>query len=204
MFSVKNGLNQGIIRDINNNEKLDVIIVDASGSSNDYPKTSIIDFSHSNYWRSDSSQSYNQWISIELKDRWVSITHFSLSSTRTGYPLSFDVYSSNNGEDWTLIYSQKNSHALEGGSKIFKVHQKIVGRFFKFINKGQCSTSPNESYDLTTFRLRKVDLYGVITPCFSTCDNNPPSYKELPIYFNSIKNSIKISSICFSIYFCNK
>ena len=180
MFSVKNGIFQGIIRDIYNNNKLDTINIEISSENNpNHPKESIVNFT-GDYWQSEKAEK-GQWISIELKDRWVSLTHFALSSPKLGFPFSFDFEASTDGKDWKLLYSQRDSLALQDGMNIFKTDKPIVARFFKWTNQGNSSHNLGEDY-VQRFRIRRVDLYGVITPCFTNCNETVPSYQSLPVF----------------------
>ena len=200
MFSVKNGIFQGIIRDIYNNNNLDKVIISISGQNNpNYPKESIVNFTGV-YYQSEQAEK-GQWISIELKDRWVSLTHFALSSPRNGYPISFDFEASTDGEDWKLLYSQRNSTALEGGKNIFKTDKEIVARFFRWTNKGPSAHEYQNINYINRFRVKRVDLYGAITPCFTDCNTTVPAFRQIPIFCSTIKADQRFTGCFISLIY---
>ena len=174
MFSIKNGPFQGIIKDMYNNGKTDQISIHALYNSPYYPTSCIIDFADNTcYWLSEIAEE-GQYISFELKDRWVSLTHFLIQSLRGAYPLSFDFLASSDGSHWTPLFSQRNSNILDKGYEIYAVNQSIVARFFKIINRGPSALKDENEFKL---RISKFDLYGTITPCFTTCSAVPAFLK---------------------------
>ena len=184
------GLFQGIIKDIVNNKNEDKIELNSSKEEigiSDYenPIENVIDSSNLNkYWVSEDSQDYEQWLTIEFKDRWISLTHIAFG-TISGYPLSFDIQGLVN-DDYITVYSQRGSHILSKGSQIFKANHKIVTRKFKFINKGP--SNPVEGVETQTrFRISAIDFYGAVTMCNSEC-YEPPEYIRIPNFIQTCTN----------------
>ena len=186
-FYKENGLFQGVIKDIDNNNKEDIVKLTVSKSAYPtvYPKENAIDFSNwETYWLSIDNEEFGQWLQIELTDRWVSLTHFAFKSEIGGYPLSFSFNVSTDGSTWETLYSQNNIHLMKT-PQIISV-PKRVARFFRWENHGR-SAHEQEGH-INVFRIALVDLYGTVTKCDGDC-SSPPSFVKLPKLVKSCRSS---------------
>ena len=191
---------EGVIRNMVNNGLESMISFNASNSFNqDFPPKNSIDFDLNTYFLSEDSLDGGQWISYELKDRYVALTHYIIKSTSNGYMRSWELSTSVNGNDWTVVHSLEESDVLSSDKgKIFRT-KKIVARFFKI--KNNAKTFGEYS---TRFRISAFDLYGTIIPCFSAC-SNVPTFISAPKICQT-KNSLHfhIFRYCFYHIFCVK
>ena len=194
-FPPSNGIFQGIIRNMAANNRSDNIIIKASSNLGGYPPRNAIDLVNiDSYWLSEPNQNYIQWLSVELTDRWVSLTNFVLRS-RVGYFRNFDFSVSTDGSNWEVILSIENSDFLSGlKAHIYSV-PPVVARFFKFTQTGPNS----EPSDPTRFRISGIDLYGSIIPCYDSCNETIPSLQNMPIYCATSQQFIFSQGILFAI-----
>ena len=188
------GLFEGVIRNIINNNRTDVVNIQASLMTlNQYSHLKIIDFNTNHYWVSEDNDEFGQWISIELTDRWVSLTHYAFQST-TGYAKSWDFEVSADGIDWFIVHSERNSDILNQPT-IFPV-TKYVCRFFRITNRGN---SNNINYP-KRFRVQAIDLYGAVTHCDTTCSSIPP-FRDIPFLFRTCNDLYKVISSIQTLIF---
>ena len=181
VYSTRNGLYQGFLRSLyDSGIILSEIKIETSDSHLSYPDRfpeNVVDYNSSNIWTSCESRTYNQYISIELKNYFLDISAYALGFMGGNYPMSWDFSVSSNGKDWIVLHEPRKSHELENiRGKIFPVKRSFV-RFFKWTNKG-----PNSGN--TAFYIYKLDLYGSAVKC--TDDDN---CKNVP--------HIEIPTICY-------
>ena len=194
-FPVRFGLFEGVIKDIVNNKKEGTVVFHSSKKQlgipeDSNPPSSILYPDSSQYWVSEDAISSGQWFTIQLTDRWISITHFAFYGTGQ-YPLSFDI-EGRVGNEWVLLYSQINSHILQKGPQIFNSLKKVVTNQFRFVNRGP-SIGSSQQY---RFRISAVDFYGSVTMCNGQC-SSPPPYKYIP---NLVQTCTKNQQINYFIY----
>ena len=184
-FRPADGIFQGVIRDMVNNRKEDSIAITASCYPIDQFNTStILNLDSDNYWVSEDRDTYNQYICMELKDRFVSLTHVSIRSPAGGYPKTWDFLASANGNSWDTLFSKSDSNILSSDKGITLKAMNKVYRFFKIVNKGQCEGT---SYT-TRLRISAIDIFGAVTPCNQNCQSNIPAYTRVPIICHTCKH----------------
>ena len=181
-FRPADGIFQGVIRDMINNGKNASISITASCDTQ-YKKESILDLDSDNYWVSQEDNNYSQYIGIELKDRFVSLTHISFRSPSSGYPKSWDFLASADGSSWDTLFSKTNSDILSKDKGVTLKAKNKVYRFFKVVNKGQ---SAGTAYT-TKLRVTALEVFGVVTPCFQNCQGDIPAFKRVPNIFLTCK-----------------
>jgi hypothetical protein len=152
---------------------LPVGTVTASSQYSSYAPTRAFDGSASYYWRAST---YPCWIQIELAEA-VAIAGFRWDTQTTSYrPKDFTVQGSNNGTDWTTIYSGQSP--AEYYWKEFT--WDITNDAYKFYR-----------WDISTLWSSRIQLYGIelfAVESYFTNGNetafevkgNVPDYVEFP------------------------
>ena len=187
-FNLKYAPLQGVIRDIENNHKNNAVSLWTSKeeqeiTSESNPKDNILNLSSEEYWVSEDDVSNQQWLTLELTDRWISLTGVEFHSVEDRYPRSFHI-DADVDSGWVEIYSQNDSDVLKKGSLAISIQEKITTRKFRFMNAG-----PSAGSDYTNrFRIRAVDIYGAVIPCFGKCGTKPP-YRTIPKIFQTCIHS---------------
>lgn len=194
-FPPTNGLFQGVIRDILNNDRKDKINVITNYNTAGYESHYAIDLDNlSTYWLSQASNTNGQTLTIEITDRFVSLTHYSFSSPTFGYPKSWILEASPDNSQWTVVHRVDDSDIMNAKQgRLFKT-KKIVARFFRIVNKAFSSGSQYTN----KIRISAIDFYGSISWCLNDC-TNVPAFKENP--FRCTKRST-ISLMNNAITFC--
>ena len=182
-FSPKNGLFEGVIRDMSNNGLLNTIELKSSGtySKNTNLPFNAIDFNFSSYYLSNDNSSSGQWISFGLKDRYVSLTHYSLLSRTGNHMKNWELSTSNDEIEWTVVHSMIDNNILNTDKgKLFRT-KKVVARYFKITNN-----APTAGIYDTRFRVTAFDIFGSVIPCGSSC-TNVPTFVSMPKLCNTMK-----------------
>ena len=199
------GMFQGVIQNMVMNEETDKISINASIFLDNYLPSNVIDFNNLNsYWLSEDDPDFGQWLELELKDRWISLTKFSFHGGGGAPPLSFDFEAKENDKDWVTLYSQNNSDILLDGPKTLPISKKVVARKFRWINTGPCK----HLFHQYSFRIAAVELFGAITKCSNQCTATIP-FKKIPFidltyYKKIILFNYKLLLYCINILIFNK
>ena len=195
------GLFQGVLRNIVSNGLTDHIKLSSYPVKSDVKR--ILDFDNITLkpWISIDVDGNGQYVLIELTDRFVALTGFALRSQSYSHPRTWDFDVSADGNNWTNAHSAVNNDALlTKYGKIFRT-KPVVGRFFRFTNKGPSANSiyPNR------LRISAIDLYGTIIPCNDNCSTTP-SFIKIPEFHRTCRRSIynKINLINMMIIIIKK
>ena len=181
VYSTKNGLYHGFLRSLfDEGIILSHININNSESNHLHPDRKpevVVDYNASfgSCWTSESSDEYNQFYSIELKDYFLDISAYAIGHPNVNYPVDWDFSVSTNGEDWITLHQPRSNHDLKDtNGKIFHVKRSFV-RYFKWTNKGPNNNGANQDFYIT-----KVDLYGSAVKCTQeeNCKNVP--HIEIP------------------------
>ena len=204
VYSTRRGLYQGFLRSLfDEGIILSELVFRTSGKS-DYSERvpeNVVNYSSELYWTSEYSDSYDQYISIEIKNYFLDISAYAIGHNGYQHPVSWDFSVSSNGEDWVVLHSPRDSEELDSkNGVIFNVNRSFV-RFFKWTNKG-----PNYGGNKCLY-IRYVDLYGSVVKCTEeeNC-KNVPHIEKPTICFGERKNYYVfiITSFIFSNSFKKK
>ena len=131
------GTFRGIINYYSNKGKLQNVYINASvsGSKNLIKDQNLGNHRH---WSSEANNAFGQWFSVNIDNKRILYSAYSIF-TSTGancYPRSWDVYISNDQENWTKVDERRNEDSLNktqkniciSASNIRQIHQSCQQR----------------------------------------------------------------------------
>ena len=193
-FTSKFGLFEGIIKNMFINNQTTQISTTTSNPSDyeNYSYQVIFDSNTNDYWLSYPDEDSNQWLMMEFNDRWISLKQITFDSGYYGRPSKFiiEVYDESHMK-WTNIFNYSDSEPNDQTRNwpfLISINQEIVTRKIKITNKGPSRDNGN----VYNFRIRAIDIFGVMTKCIGNC-TNPINYQTIPklcdySYHNCYKN----------------
>jgi hypothetical protein len=108
-----------------------------------------------------TANSANGWIQFDLKDRWISLTHYTLKSGNGYNPLRWVVSGSIDGKTWKDLDVQ-NTDELSGTyvTKVFECSRERSGSHcYRYIRLTQTGPNSNASH---TLALAGVEFFGSV------------------------------------------
>jgi uncharacterized repeat protein (TIGR02059 family) len=160
-------------------EKADVISVEAASYQSPYNPSNILDGNVGTMW---SVNGNDQWIVLEL-DGTYSIQHIELAfQPGQKKEFYFDIYGSNDKENWEPVLSKSRSCAFSGNLQVFDFPSSKTEREFRYVKLvGQGNSTDTWNY-VAEFRI------------FGNRHKNPVDYEEqiVKIYPNPAHELVNI------------
>lgn len=155
---------EGIIADLirrggnTNPDTSGLVKATASSTRGTYPRD-VMDYAYPmNYFYTRNEP--NSWIQLDMKDRQVSLTHYTLQSNDKGmgFLQHWAIEGSNDMAEWTVI-DERHTDDLVGDDKLKTFPVNCNGVFYRYIRLRQLGKNSN-GYDILTFR--QIELFGQV------------------------------------------
>ena len=169
-YQASAGLYRGLLYNLVKTGKKASIKLTSSGTSPENPGRiveNLIDYDNPyKIFTSVFTSAFDQWVQVELKDRFIDLKAYALGHNGGNYPRHWDILVSMDGNSWNTLHKiRKNDDSK--GCHIFKF-TKHIGfiRFFKIINRGM--NGENDGGNNALY-LSNIDLYGNVVICNDNC-----------------------------------
>ena len=129
--------------------------VSTSGNySTSYPASNLVDGSTSTYWRCPSGGTVGSYIIMQFAEA-IALGGFSYYQSTSYYPTGFKLYGSQDGTNWTVIWTATNLSTTEGWKKM-SFSNGVGYLYYKIEITSGASTSTLYIYELKAYLAKKI------------------------------------------------
>jgi len=166
-------------------QELTVTQVEASDYESPYYPENMIDDDEETHWTSDGEDA---WVIFKLAEK-ASLSFLKMAyyggDEHQGY---FDVYASNDKEEWTEVLLDQETCGLSESKQVFEVPNSKATDTYTYV---KLVANGNSDDELNT--ISEVNIYGIYESALSV-DGTTDGAKEMTIYPNPAADVVNVSA----------